>query len=103
MCITIDPPEKIPGGKPESEVGCIFENFPLKQGNSLKILVEGTRNHRVSLPPSPRERNNYFSAVCNSIRLCGNFHVGAFQVNISLLTKFPAQTTRTTNKSCPNF
>ena len=37
--------------QPDSEAGCIFENFTPKQGNSLKILVAGTRNHGVSLPP----------------------------------------------------
>ena len=31
----------------------MFENFTPKQGNSLKILVAGTRNHEVSLPPPP--------------------------------------------------
>ena len=46
-------PEKIPGRKPDSEAGCIFENFTPKQGNSLKILAAGTRNHGVSLPPGP--------------------------------------------------
>ena len=53
ICITIDP-KKIPGRKPDSEAGCIFENFTPKQGNSLKTLAAGTRNHGVSLPP-PRE------------------------------------------------
>ena len=45
------PPEKIPERKSDSEAGCIFENFTPKQGNSLKILAAGTRNHGVSLPP----------------------------------------------------
>ena len=47
---------------------------------------------------------SYFSAVCN-FRLCVNFPVGTFQVNIRVLAKFkcPAQTTRTTNKSCLNY
>ena len=49
----ISPPEKIPGRKPDSEAGCIFEYFTPKQGNSLKILVAGTRNRGVSLPPPP--------------------------------------------------
>ena len=50
ICITIDP-QKIPGRKPDSKAGCIFENFTPKQGNSLKTLAAGTRNHGVSLPP----------------------------------------------------
>ena len=29
------------------------ENFTPKQSNSVKILVAGTRNHEVSLPPPP--------------------------------------------------
>ena len=53
ICMTIDSPPKIPVRKPDSEVGCIFENFTPKQGNSLKILVAGTHNHGVSLPPPP--------------------------------------------------
>ena len=50
--MTIDsPPKKIPGRKPDSGAGCIFENFTPKQGNFLKILAAGgTRNHGVSLP-----------------------------------------------------
>ena len=52
MFITIDSPEKIPERrKSDSEAGCIFQNFTPKQGNSLKILATGTRNHGVSLPP----------------------------------------------------
>ena len=43
-------PQKIAGRKPDSEAGCIFENFTPKQGNSLKILAAGTRNHGLSLP-----------------------------------------------------
>ena len=49
------PPKKILGRKPDSEAVCTLENFTPKQGNSLKILkilVAGTRNHGVSLPPS---------------------------------------------------
>ena len=42
--------KKIPGRKPDSEAGCIFENFTPKQGNLLKILAAGNRNHGVSLP-----------------------------------------------------
>ena len=44
--------KKIPGRKSDSEAGCIFENFTPEQGNSLKILAVGTRNHGVSLPLS---------------------------------------------------
>ena len=51
ICITIDSPKKVPRRKPDSEAGCIFENFTPKQGNSLKILAAGTRNHGVSLSP----------------------------------------------------
>ena len=53
ICITIDSPlgTEIPERKPDSEAGCIFENFTPKQGDSLKILAAGTRNHGVSLPP----------------------------------------------------
>ena len=53
ISITIDSPKKIPGRKPDSEAGCIFENFTPKQGNSLKILAAGTRKHGVSLFPPP--------------------------------------------------
>ena len=49
--MTIDCPQKIPRRKPDSEAGCIFENFTPKQGNSLKILAAGTSNHGASLPP----------------------------------------------------
>ena len=35
ICITIDPPEKIPERKSDSEAGYIFENFTPKQGNPL--------------------------------------------------------------------
>ena len=59
ICITIDPPEKVPGRKPDSEAGCIFENFNPKQGNSFKILVADTRNDGVSLPP-PRPGETVF-------------------------------------------
>ena len=55
-------PKKIPGRKPDSEAGCIFENFAPKQDNSLKILAAGTRNHGVSLPPPPRALNRQISA-----------------------------------------
>ena len=34
----------------------MFENFTPKQGNSLKILAAGTRNHGVSLPPRDRKQ-----------------------------------------------
>ena len=46
-------PQKNPRKKADSEGGCIFENFTPKQGNSLKILAAGTRNHGVSFPPLP--------------------------------------------------
>ena len=47
----MDIPKKISGRKPDSEAGCIFENFTPKQFISLKILVAGTHNHGMSLPP----------------------------------------------------
>ena len=53
ICITIYSTWKIPERKSDSETGSIFENFTRKQGNSLKILVAGTRNHGVSLPLPP--------------------------------------------------
>ena len=34
----------------------MFENFTPKQGNSLKILAAGTRNHGVLLPTPPGVR-----------------------------------------------
>ena len=53
ICITIDSQKKVSERKPDYEAGCIFENFTPKQGNSLKILAAGTRNHGVSLGPPP--------------------------------------------------
>ena len=58
MTVDFAPPRKIPERKPNSEAGCIFENFTPKQGNSLKILVAGTHNHKVSLPPPPPPGND---------------------------------------------
>ena len=52
ICITIDPP-KIPGRKPDSEAGCIFENFTLKQGNSLKPWRQVPVIMECHYPPPP--------------------------------------------------
>ena len=66
ICITIDSPQKIPGRKPDSEAGCIFENFTPKQGNSLKILAAGTRNHGLSLPPRVNQTVPYLDNVLST-------------------------------------
>ena len=71
ICITIDSPQKIPERKSDSEAGCIFENFTPKQGDSLKILAAGTRNHGVSLPPPPRVSNAFIQV--RILRCHGNF------------------------------
>ena len=80
ICITIDSPKKVPRRKPDSEAGCIFENFTSKQGNSLKILTAGTRNHGVSLPPPPGGfRKHYSTDTCLSYltdRLRNGFEKG---------------------------
>ena len=59
------PPEKFPRRKPDSEAGCIFENFTPKQGNSLKILAAGTRNHGVALPPPGLLHNTLKDSLTN--------------------------------------
>ena len=41
----------MPGRKPDSEAGCIFENSLRNRVNSLKTLAAGTRDHRVLFPP----------------------------------------------------
>ena len=72
ICMTKDSPKKVPRRKPNSEAGCIFENFTLKQGNSLKLLAAGTRNHGVSLPPPPRAQRMAvkFYNYTNTMRTC---------------------------------